>query len=250
MRYVAGISWPRSGHHLLVRILQAYFGHRFRYCEFHGPKLDCCRRFPCQRGMTFTKNHDFDDVHPGNVPCLIQYREFLPSVVSGFELMVRDGAPDTPETFRRYALRRAGEYRYFLRKWCHESENRLVIKYENLTRDPVMWAVKAAEFFHDGPVDPEVMAQIVNSCDGQKIDYGRVSWNRTMGVRDTRDITKFRYYDHGFFTELADRSTASNFSRITGLPEIGLLYRGRALYRRLRKIAGPQRLQVLRRPGL
>jgi len=35
LNYVTCVSWPRSGHHLLERVLGAYFGERWGYCEFY-----------------------------------------------------------------------------------------------------------------------------------------------------------------------------------------------------------------------
>jgi hypothetical protein len=75
LRYVAGVSWPRSGHHLLVRMLKSYFGKVFEYCEFYEPQ-QCCKQFPCaRRGVVhFSKNHDFDGTanRLRDVPLIIQ----------------------------------------------------------------------------------------------------------------------------------------------------------------------------------
>jgi len=61
LRYVAGVSWPRSGHHLLQRLLQSYFP-SLLYCDFYGAETDCCKRIPCSRPKVgFSKSHDFND---------------------------------------------------------------------------------------------------------------------------------------------------------------------------------------------
>ena len=98
MERVIGVSWPRSGHHLLVRLLTLYFGETFRYCDFYGGVDNCCKTAPCTRAdIHLAKSHDFDLALPqiADRKYLIQYRDFVPSVVSNFELHVRNGAPDT-----------------------------------------------------------------------------------------------------------------------------------------------------------
>ena len=89
IRYVAGVSWPRSGHHLVQRLLQGYFGPHLSYDMFYHPELDCCRVFPCTRGRVhFSKNHDWDlsGVMSAGLPYLIQYRSAAAAAVSDFEL--------------------------------------------------------------------------------------------------------------------------------------------------------------------
>lgn len=39
MDNVIGVSWPRSGHHLLVRLLKFYFGDKMRYCDCNCARL-------------------------------------------------------------------------------------------------------------------------------------------------------------------------------------------------------------------
>ena len=76
MDYVVGISWPRSGHHMLLRLLKLYFGPSFGYCSLYGDRPEhpevpqCCRCVPCTNAgkINFSKNHDFD------LSPVIQYR--------------------------------------------------------------------------------------------------------------------------------------------------------------------------------
>ena len=59
MDHVTGVSWPRSGHHLLVRMLKLYFGETFGYCDFYGGIEGCCKTVPCTRtdSVHLTKSH-------------------------------------------------------------------------------------------------------------------------------------------------------------------------------------------------
>ena len=63
------VSFPRSGQHLLERLLKdtyEYYDWEFSYCEFY----ECCRSAPCSKGSLFTKNHDFGV----NLPIEDEYR--------------------------------------------------------------------------------------------------------------------------------------------------------------------------------
>jgi hypothetical protein len=76
--YFQGVSWERSGHHLLERILIAYFGDEFGYCEHYSPD-DCCKSVPCLKAGTInlSKNHDMKSIVPivDGVKYIIQYRD-------------------------------------------------------------------------------------------------------------------------------------------------------------------------------
>src|SRR6187399_650150 len=81
LRSVHGVSFPRSGHHLLANCLLAYFGEtpyvqkttgesiipellgswNFTYCEFYNH----CNQVPCPcPTTTYQKNHDYDYFSP------------------------------------------------------------------------------------------------------------------------------------------------------------------------------------------
>src|SRR5450755_1833667 len=47
MKRVISLSIPRSGHHLLVRLVHSYFEHgKFLYCEAYTDR-ECCGHIPC-----------------------------------------------------------------------------------------------------------------------------------------------------------------------------------------------------------
>ncbi len=197
IEYVAGVSWPRSGHHLLANFLRAYFGEQFGYCEIYTSE-DCCRSFPCERPeINFTKNHDFDLTLKKleGQKYLIQYRNFLPSVVSNFSLYLRQGKPDTSEMFEKFARKQAMRYSRFVNKWvAGEMPNRLTLKYENVVAEPSKEFARAVKFFAPlQPVNQGKVDQLVNAKLGPQ----------RMGVRDLRVVEDFRYYDAGLFAELA-----------------------------------------------
>ena len=53
------VSFPRSGQHLVEKILKFICKEHnveFTYCEFYT----CCNSIPCEKGKEFSKNHDFN----------------------------------------------------------------------------------------------------------------------------------------------------------------------------------------------
>lgn len=208
MTYVAGVSWPRSGHHLLVRILQEYFGDKFQYCEFYTPE-DCCRTFPCARPGTikFSKNHDFDLnlEQYEDVNYIIQYREFIPAVVSNFELFVCNGEIDSEFSFRKFASMEWTKYQNFLEKWVTSpfGKRQFVLAYEEFTANPVSRMQEVIKLFvPDRPVDEtrlhEITGQIVRittTNDGKRLPLNK-------GISNYRNPIDFRYYSQELFEVL------------------------------------------------
>lgn len=211
-RYVAGVSWPRSGHHMLVNVLAAYFGQAFRHCEFHTPP-NCCKSFPCaDPEVTFSKSHDFGLKMPmlEGVPYLIQYRAYIPSVVSEFELHVRAGEPNTKEHFMVFASMHHVGYRSFTKKWIDNEkapEERLVLLYEDLTgENKALKFSEAIAFFAPGhAVETDRLSHVLQTVTKNQVDNGVTAYIRGAGVTAPRDVTAFRFYDREFFRELAEK---------------------------------------------
>ena len=142
LRYVANISWPRSGHHMLVGLCRNYFGSDFHYCEFYNKDIDCCRKFPCarQNKIVMSKNHDhkLDILLDDASPILIQIRSFKPSVVSNYELAVKNGREDSFKSFVNFATHYQNQYKPFYKKWITSDfdNERLIVRYEDITKNP------------------------------------------------------------------------------------------------------------------
>lgn len=52
------VSFPRSGQHLMERLLKHiynYYGKEYSYCDYYN----CCSKIPCNKKCLFQKNHDF-----------------------------------------------------------------------------------------------------------------------------------------------------------------------------------------------
>ena len=206
---------------MLERILRAYFGEEFGYCEHYLPQ-DCCRTFPCQRDTVhFSKNHDLKLTveRPAGLPCIVQYRAFLPALVSSFELQIFNGRPDTAETFQSNALQAVEQYVRFVAKWVgHTPKQRrlmrnfgvlspeaptLVIRYEDLVARPMRELTSAISFFETASrVDRDRLRTIVQSIAGLTMANGEWVATENLGVKDRRRIEEFRFYDSEFFNQL------------------------------------------------
>lgn len=212
---VIGVSWPRSGHHMLVRLLQLYFGSDFGYCDFYGGKpwvdeIDtCCGQIPCAHGdrIWLTKNHDFDLDLPQieGQQYLIQYRDFAPSVVSNFELFVRNGGADTPLSFRKFASGEFTRYLGFIQRWVTSlfAADQLTLNYSTFLSDPHAELSRAVSFLMpDTPVDPDRIARAIAEVDGEEIKQGRVKPLHKSGVHPERALNDFRHYTPALEREL------------------------------------------------
>jgi hypothetical protein len=189
---VQGISFPRSGHHMLVDVLKAYFGSAFHYCGFYS----LCDRRPCPEPSTnLQKNHD----HRLDVPrdeCrdyLIQYRHPLPAVASHYELRLRRAEiaqeDDCADLWRAYALEQVQHWKEWVHKWVLDNENPRALKlsYEQTMADPVTAFSAAVRLIApDDPVDLERITEI--------------AVRHAISAR--RDLSEFRYYDADFFARL------------------------------------------------
>lgn len=202
--YVIGVSWPRSGHHLMARLLRLYYGPNFTYCGFYG-QAECCGKVPCARAGTvrYSKNHDFDGTLPqdGAHRYLIQTRAFAPSVVSNFELYLREGGKDDAASFARFASAQFTAWRAFQTKWVTSdfARTQTVIPYEALIRDPATALTYALTSFGDTAPVPARLRAAIASVDGEEVAERRITPRPGSGVHAPRDVTQFRHYDAKLF---------------------------------------------------
>jgi hypothetical protein len=205
--YVMGVSWPRSGHHLLARLLKLYYGPKFTYCGFYG-QPGCCGQVPCARAgqVRYSKNHDFDGTLPQDAGQrhLIQTRAFTPSVVSNFELHLREGGQDDAASFARFASSQFTAWRAFQDKWVKSdfARTQTVIPYEALIRDPATALTYALTSFGESRPDPARLRAAIASVDGEDVAERRITPRPGSGVHAPRDVTQFRHYDAHLFAYL------------------------------------------------
>jgi hypothetical protein len=140
-------------------------------------------------------------------PYLIQYRSFLPSVVSAFEMFVGQGRPDTPASFEEFAIAAADMYNAFLAKWVFGSNppgERLILRYEELTSDSNMGCLASMiRFFAPNhSVEFGRIRRIRNSIQKEFVERGKKGVIDGFGIRATREVEAFRFYDRHLFRKL------------------------------------------------
>ena len=217
LRYVACVSYPRSGHHLAVRIFRQYFRSRFRYCQYYVDlNGDCCGEFPCSNEqVTMTKNHDMGlGKHPeegipkvDGVPYLILVRNFLEAVVSDYNLFLR-GNEDSESAWVAFARQKSVYYQRFVQKWIADTDSieKLVVRYEDLTSEPIEAFQRCIQFFQPGErTDTERLAAVIQGAVLEDARPDTTVVVRDFGVRARRDIKAFPHYRAEFFQELEDR---------------------------------------------
>ena len=164
MKQVIGESMPRSGHHLVHRILTAHLGERFGYCSFyfewtHDSFKPCCRTIPCENTQTdfdffLQKSHDLllSDPLVDGASYLVQVRQPLPRLFSDFELWIRrNPSRANIRDLKSFAVGKATYYTAFWSKRVSTGTHH-VMAYESLAADPVgamsRW-YKSLGFEHD-----------------------------------------------------------------------------------------------------
>lgn len=210
MDQVTGVSWPRSGHHLLVRLLRLYFGERFVYCDFYGGIEGCCKSLPCTRAdVHMSKSHDFDLALPQieGRKYLVQYRDFIPSIVSNWELFLlgKTQTEDTAENFFKFASGEYTGYQRFVQKWVTSdfAKKHLIIHYEQITSYPQESLRAAAQWIApDETPDDAAIAAAVTSVNGEKVEKWKVQPLEKSGVHASRSVEDFRHYDPTLFSLL------------------------------------------------
>ena len=188
---VQGVSIPRSGHHLLARLLSAYLGPEL-YCDYY----DCCQKTPCAKGKYFQKHHDLLLLLRDNTAKyhLIQFRK---NPQAQFEAYFRffknlyaqgDRTFDVQNTFPYFInyynkyftvsndperLKIAYDqfvkdhlyyYRRFVQKWIYnlKSEGVLLLAYEDLVAKPEDALIQSIRLFGINQIDEQKLSDALS----------------------------------------------------------------------------------------
>ena len=217
MYRVQGVSFPRSGHHLLVKCVKQYFGKRLGYCGnvFRG------QDFPSD-GITLQKNHDFDLTLPisSDARYLIQYRHPLEAIASWYRWEVKHGiAAECNYGWRPFMNRYAPVWNLYTkrsnqRRWSTFLESKILfwsgfmgkwlignthpatcfVDYSELVRNPLGIISEVVLFFDpETPLDTERLAKVIGN-------------NK---VKFCSRITDFEFYDERLFRDIEKTFSAS-----------------------------------------
>ena len=119
------VTFPRSGHHWLIRSLKSYFGDEMQYCEFYSH----CNVVGCVDGCNMQKNHDLflDLVIPEGWQVIVQSRNAEDAIRSWWDV-----SPDMDwEIFRPQSTE---FYNRWMEKWWDKYPQ---ITYEERAAFPV-----------------------------------------------------------------------------------------------------------------
>ena len=205
MQPIQNISFPRSGHALLVRCLKQIYKDQINYCEFYTH----CRKTPCSNPATnLQKNHDFDLrlQNSADLRYLIQYRHPIEAISSWFDLALKE-----PNVWERMTVwdRRwcwnwffAGKVAYwkqFMEKWVldNNAANVLLVSYHALVNDPRKQLERIANF-----TDPE------SPITKEKLDWVL----KIQNIEPKKTVFDFRYCDRQWI-EKTENGLAAYFDR-------------------------------------
>ncbi|MGJ0507591.1 MAG: hypothetical protein ACR652_10755 [Methylocystis sp.] len=166
--------------------------------------------------MKFSKNHDFEAkaAFRNGTPYLIQYRSFVPSIISAFEMYVQSGQPDTPDSFRVFATHQTARYNAFLEKWTFgpsAPKESLLISYEMLTSESKIKVLTdiIAFFAPDHAIDDARLLKITMSVQKLLVEAKKTTTHIDFGIRATRVVEEFRFFDEEIFNELRSLTSES-----------------------------------------
>ena len=204
------VSYPRSGHHLLINMLFKYYSgntefptvdvddcHRlitageFSYCEYYRhcskgryntfvpcPSIPVVQKYHGTHGFGINK-HGHEFVTDYNV--IIQHRSPVPATISNYERMLVQRRKRDGRLAWNYFLHRSLKlWKLWVKRWVHSDPGPLSIDYDDLIREP-----------------STQLARVIASIEpGHEVDWCLLhDAIRASDVRPGRKITDFRYCD-------------------------------------------------------
>lgn len=205
MNYTVHVSFPRSGHHALVRCLMDLLPEELSYCDYYRH----CRRVPCTDGSkNYQKTHDFDLDLPirEDLNYIVQIRNPLEAVPSWYEYKFKDpytrsGERGWKKLLDRWLLRdnrlhwelfsrqKFDYWRRFAKKWSQSVQrpNVILLTYRDFVRDTTGALARVLDLAGvKSEVPSERIAEVVEA----------------RRVEKRRELERFRYYDLQRFSRL------------------------------------------------
>lgn len=196
-RRVQGVSFPRSGHHMLTGFLARYFGSSFAYCEYYND----CRRRPCVNPRNnLQKSHDQKLRLATDKDCdyLLQFRHPLYSICSNYRLHLKHKkskyqgcrvGQEPIDRWRKFAQRDIQRWKKFVRKWAIENSNAraMTVLYEDVMEDPVGEFARVVEFM----------------CPSHEPDFAKIA---AFDAAPRKKLEDFPHFEPEFFRAIEDEA--------------------------------------------
>ena len=143
------VTFPRSGHHILLGLLDSYVNVSDNYCEFYECKnnknesIQCpmnndnwtAKKSQCGSGRQLIKSHDFDLElkYSEEINYLVQLRNPILSIQSWYELQGKD--LNNKDEWEVFFTDKFEFWKRFVDKWLALSDrkNVLVVNYDSLS---------------------------------------------------------------------------------------------------------------------
>lgn len=122
------VTYPRSGHHWLVKMLTHALGSELHYVDIY----ETHKNLESNPEINLEKTHDFNNDTPtSGFKIIVQIREFLPAVTSYWKL--QPNWQTDAVACKKFIRWQRGVYAKFVNRWVvGYVENRLTIHYEDL----------------------------------------------------------------------------------------------------------------------
>lgn len=157
IRKTVSITFPRSGHHLLVDMLRAYCGSSLFYCEIYK------RGHLQERAeVNYLKTHDFD-LHfetPEGWMEIVQIRDPVEAIESWHNLDLGRNASLNRHDFWGEKLK---FYADFMGKWAKPNPRRIFVHYRQLIDEPIQTLWRVLRHISEDHIDLDRLYDVVES---------------------------------------------------------------------------------------
>jgi len=214
------VTFPRSGHHLVVNVLLKYFSGNINFPITDGKKTDTecteiiragginycefynhCQKTPCtDQTVNLQKNHDFNLslANEENNRYIILIRNPLESLVSFFNFfldlpikqsIINGNVILDKKGWEDFATKEILFWKDFSNKWIlnNRKVNFLFFTYEEILRNPLTSFICMMKFInHTLDIDIEFLQSII----------------KQMNIENKSILTNFIFYEESFFKKL------------------------------------------------
>lgn len=166
------VSFPRSGHHLLVNLIKGVLGEEVRYCDPYAHGTSRLAK------ATLFKSHDFDLNEEAQEHTIVMIRKPEQAISAWYEIATQKERGKDWKSFHAEKLR---FHKKFCRRWLGLGFP--VVTYENLIAVPERILTRVTRYVSTAPVNADLIrksiAEHFNRPSGRKGHF-----NKGLGYRE------------------------------------------------------------------